>query len=54
MAVGDSLPHCSGTGTSGDPYIFTTEQGLKEAIAVDDCVYESTSFPPGCVINFYD
>lgn len=37
MAVGDSLPHCSGTGTQADPYIFTTAQGFKEAIAVTDC-----------------
>ena len=34
MAVGDTLPHCTGTGTSADPYIYTTAQGFIEAIAV--------------------
>lgn len=32
--VGDTLPHCTGTGTQADPYIYTTEEGFKEAIAV--------------------
>lgn len=36
MAVGDTLPHCTGTGTSGDPYKYSTAQGFKEAIAVVD------------------
>lgn len=39
--VGDTLPHCSGTGTQADPYIFTTAQGFKEAIAVTDCYAEA-------------
>lgn len=36
MAVGDTLPHCSGTGTSADPYKYSTSEGFKEAIAVVD------------------
>ena len=32
--VGDTLPHCTGTGTQADPYIYTTEVGFKEAIEV--------------------
>lgn len=32
--VGDTLPHCTGTGTQADPYIYTTEEGFMEAIAV--------------------
>lgn len=32
--VGETLPHCTGTGTQADPYIYTTEEGFKEAIAV--------------------
>ena len=34
-----TLPHCTGTGTQQDPYIFTTEQGLKEALDVNEGVY---------------
>ena len=41
MAVGDTLPNCDGTGTQQDPYIFTTEQGLKEAIAVSGAYVEA-------------
>ena len=38
MAVrGDRLPHCSGTGESADPYIFTDEIGFMEAIDVEEC-----------------
>lgn len=36
MAVGDTLPHCTGTGTSSDPYKYSTAEGFKEAIAVAD------------------
>lgn len=36
MAVGDTLPHCTGTGTSADPYKYSTAEGFKEAIAVVD------------------
>ena len=32
--IGETLPHCTGTGTQADPYIYTTEEGFKEAIAV--------------------
>lgn len=32
--VGETLPHCTGTGTQADPYIYTTEEGFMEAIAV--------------------
>lgn len=35
MAVGDTLPHCDGTGTQADPYIYTTAQGFMECIAVN-------------------
>ena len=30
------------------------DTGLTEVTIANDCVYEDTSFPPGCVINFYD
>lgn len=29
------------------------DTGLTEVTIANDCVYEDTSFPPGCVINFY-
>lgn len=42
MAVkGEKLPHCSGTGESTDPYIFTDEIGFMEAIAVEECYMEA-------------
>ena len=42
MAVrGEALPHCSGTGESADPYIFTDEIGFMEAIAVEECYMEA-------------
>ena len=28
--------------------------GLTSVTIASDCVYFSTSFPPGCVVNFYD
>ena len=34
-SVGDTLPHCTGTGTQANPYIYTTEEGFKEAVEVD-------------------
>lgn len=39
--VGDTLPHCTGTGTQADPYIFNTEEGFIEAIAVESCYIEA-------------
>lgn len=39
--VGDTLEHCTGTGTQSDPYIYTTEEGFKEAIAVDSSYIEA-------------
>lgn len=39
MAI--TLPHCTGTGTQADPYIFTTAEGFKEAIAVEACYAEA-------------
>lgn len=41
MAVGELLPHCDGTGTQADPYIFTTPEGFKEAIAVNNAYVEA-------------
>ena len=41
MAVGDTLPHCTGTGTSADPYKYSTAQGFKEAVAVADAYVEA-------------
>lgn len=35
MVVGDTLPHCSGTGAENDPYIYSDVVGFLEAIAVD-------------------
>lgn len=42
MAVGDTLPHCTGTGTSADPYIFSTEEGFIEAIVVSGAYVEAS------------
>lgn len=39
--VGDTLPHCTGTGTSADPYKYSTAQGFKEAIAVSNSYVEA-------------
>lgn len=39
--VGDTLPHCTGTGTQENPYIYTTEEGFKEAIAVTESYIEA-------------
>lgn len=39
--VGEVLPHCEGTGTQADPYIFTTEEGFIEAIAVNGAYVEA-------------
>lgn len=39
--IGDTLPHCSGTGVSADPYIFTDAEGFMEAIDVEECYMEA-------------
>lgn len=39
--VGETLPHCTGTGTQENPYIYTTEEGFKEAIAVTESYIEA-------------
>lgn len=39
--VGDTLPHCTGTGTQADPYIYNSEEGFIEAIAVTDAYVEA-------------
>jgi len=39
--VGDTLPHCTGTGTQADPYIFSDAQGFVEAIAVNNSYIEA-------------
>ena len=41
--IGDTLPHCTGTGTEADPYKFTTQQGFLEAIAVEYAYVEANS-----------
>lgn len=41
MAVGDTLPHCTGTGTSADPYIYSDLTGFLEAIAVTQAYVEA-------------
>lgn len=41
MAVGDTLPHCTGTGTSADPYIYSDLTGFLEAIAVTRAYVEA-------------
>jgi len=46
MAVGDILPHCTGTGTQADPYKFTTVEGFLEAIAVAEAYVESGIISP--------
>lgn len=40
--LGDTLPHCSGTGASDNPYIFSTEEGFKEAIEVNGAYVEAS------------
>ena len=35
-SVGENIPGCSGTGTSGDPYKYENATGFKNAIAVVD------------------
>lgn len=40
MAVGDTLPHCTGTGTNVDPYVFSDGVGFLEAIAVESAYIE--------------
>lgn len=39
--IGDTLPHCTGTGTQADPYIFDSEEGFLEAIAVPNAYAEA-------------
>ena len=39
--VGDILPHCTGTGTSSDPYKYSTAEGFVEAIAVSSAYVEA-------------
>lgn len=41
--IGDTLPHCTGTGTQADPYIFSDVYGFAEAIAVVDAYVEATT-----------
>ena len=41
MAVGDTLPHCIGTGTSADPYKYSTAEGFVEAIVVEGAYVEA-------------
>lgn len=41
--VGDTLPHCTGTGTSADPYIFSTAEGFLEAIVVNQAYIEAST-----------
>lgn len=41
MAVGDTLPHCTGDGTNANPYKFTTDEGFLEAIDVAEAYVES-------------
>ena len=41
MAVGETLPHCSGTGTEADPYKYSTAEGFIEAIAVSAAYVEA-------------
>ena len=40
--VGNTLPHCTGTGTQADPYIFNSAEGFKEVIAVEACYAEAS------------
>ena len=39
--IGDTLPHCTGTGTQADPYIFENEEGFLEAIDVEGAYVEA-------------
>jgi len=39
--IGDTLPHCTGTGTQTNPYIFEDEEGFLEAIDVIDAYVEA-------------
>lgn len=39
--VGDTIPGCSGTGTSGDPYKYQSALGFKNAIAVSNAYVEA-------------
>ena len=48
--VGDTLPHCTGTGTSADPYIFSTAEGFLEAIVVSQAYIEAST--PGLSFDF--
>lgn len=41
--IGDTLPHCTGTGTQVDPYIFSDAYGFAEAIAVVDAYVEAST-----------
>lgn len=41
MAVGDNIPECYGTGTSGDPYKYKNATGFKNAIAVTNAYVEA-------------
>lgn len=43
MAVGDTLPHCTGTGTNADPYVFSDGVGFLEAIAVESAYVEAAT-----------
>lgn len=43
MAVGDTLAHCTGTGTEADPYIFSDGVGFLEAIAVESAYVEAAT-----------
>lgn len=39
--IGDTLSHCTGTGTEVDPYIFNTAEGFAEVISVEQCYAEA-------------
>lgn len=39
--VGDTLPHCTGTGTQADPYKFDSATGFLEAIDVEGAYVET-------------
>ena len=47
--IGDTLPHCTGTGTQADPYIFEDVYGFVEAIDVVDAYVEAAT--PNIVWN---
>lgn len=42
-SVGDTLAHCTGTGTQADPYIFNSPEGFMEAIVVRDAYVEAST-----------